>query len=76
MELQDVKQKLKDNGLELVTITTQVIRPINVSDVYTSFFDEEILLCDLINDKSLQTKINRVLNRMEILLDEEEYKKR
>lgn len=75
MELQDVKQKLKDNGLELVTITTQVIRPINVSEVYTSFFDEEILLCDLINDKSLQTKINRVLNRMEILLDEEEYKK-
>lgn len=76
MELEQGLQALKDNGLELVTTTHYSIRPINVSDLYTDFFDEKITINDLTNEKSLETKISRVINRMQILLDEEEYNKR
>ena len=76
MTLEQSLQKLKDNGLEIVTVTYQVIRPIDTSSLYTGFFDEVVTSFDLTNEKSLETKISRVINRMQILLDEEEYNKR
>ena len=64
---------LEAYDLEVVTVAKHYIRPKNTSDVYEGFFDEEITSDT--NNKSFIVAVNRVINRQEILLSEQEYKR-
>lgn len=62
------------HDLEVIEVKKYVIRPINMCEIYSSLIDEEITENDLKTIRSFETKVMRVVNKLDYMLNEEEFK--